>query len=292
MANYTVDANNWGAFYKSVGATGDDDTVMVNIGENFGGTITIDSIDGDGEAEEISYTLPPGWSLDQTGDLATPNEMPNFHSISYNVVNADGVVVGIALFRGNDIHAACFTPGTKISCANGKETLVEALSEGDLVLTERNGLQPIRWIGQRQVLAAGSMVPVCFKAGALGQKQDLWVSPAHRMLLRGPKIEVLFGIEASLVAARELVNGSTIFFDRSAPYVTYIHIAFDRHEIVFANGIPSESFFPETHAVEALPSAQQLELCEIFPELAHGASAYPCAYPTLAAHEATLLRQI
>jgi hypothetical protein len=49
--------------------------------------------------------------------------------------------------------------------------------------------------------------------------------------------------------------------------VTYIHLMFNAHQIVFANGAPSESFYPGPMALSALASPARRELCHLFPEL-------------------------
>ena len=40
------------------------------------------------------------------------------------------------------------------------------------------------------------------------------------------------------------------------PVVAYVHLRLDRHEIVTADGVPAETFFPASHlAVRAFPDA-------------------------------------
>ena len=55
--------------------------------------------------------------------------------------------------------------------------------------------------------------------------------------------------------------------DKAANSVTYVHILFDRHEIVFAEGAPSESLFTGPEALKSLSSAAQAEVFSLFPEL-------------------------
>ncbi len=49
--------------------------------------------------------------------------------------------------------------------------------------------------------------------------------------------------------------------------VTYIHILFDQHEVVFSNGLLSESLYPGKLAVQSMSTATQRELVGLFPEL-------------------------
>ncbi len=182
----------------------------------------------------------------------------------------------------------CFTRGTAIRTARG-EMPVEELVVGDRVWTEGHGMQPVRWICQRVVPATGDFAPVMISAGTLGADRDILVSPAHRMLVQGPEVEVLFGMPKALVAAKDLVNGETITRVTTLQTVEYFHILFDRHEVLQAHGTLSESFFPQANALGSVGAAQRQELFALFPELEFGNGGYSVAYPGLLAHEMALL---
>ena len=182
----------------------------------------------------------------------------------------------------------CFTRGTAIRTAQG-EMVVESLAVGDMVWTESNGMQAIRWICQRTVPANGAFAPVRISAGTLGADRDICVSPAHRMLVKGPDIEVLFGVPKALVAAKDLVNNRTITRETTLESIEYFHIMFDQHEVLEAHGTLSESFFPHASVVGDVGDEQRKELFSLFPELEFGQQGYPVVYPCLMAHEMTLL---
>ncbi|WP_161861499.1 Hint domain-containing protein [Algicella marina] len=178
----------------------------------------------------------------------------------------------------------CFTAGTMIETAQGP-CMVEDLEPGDLIKTADNGYQPLRWIGQTTVAGQGAHAPVLFRKGALGNTRDLLVSQNHRMMLTGSHLEALFSSPDALVAARHLVNDSSI---RVVPHakVTYMHLLFDSHEVIFAEGIPSESFHPGA-AEDAISDETRDEILSLFPELAGDLSSYgPSARRTLTALEA------
>lgn len=160
----------------------------------------------------------------------------------------------------------CFTTGTMIQTPDGPR-VIETLSPGDLVNTRDHGPQPIRWIGQRTVPAKGAYAPVLFAKGALGNTRDLRVSPHHRMLITGWRAQALFDTAEVLVPAIALVNDKTIR-QQSGGRVTYVHILFDQHEIVLAEDIPSESFFPGAAAMNNLEEKARDEILALFPELA------------------------
>ncbi|MEL6913990.1 MAG: Hint domain-containing protein [Pseudomonadota bacterium] len=154
----------------------------------------------------------------------------------------------------------CFTPGTQIRLGAGVVD-VAALRPGDLVQTKDNGLQEVLWVGARRITGARlhvmpELAPVRFTSGALGSGRpdaELVVSPEHRMLVKGPRARALFNSEEVLVSARDLADGQGIWIDRLVREIIYVHVLFERHEIVFANGLETESFHP---AQAALTDAQ------------------------------------
>lgn len=163
-----------------------------------------------------------------------------------------------------DLGPPCFVAGTLIKTPDGPR-LVEDLCEGDLVTTMDNGAQPICWVGKRTVAGAGDFAPIRFAKGALGNDAPLLVSPQHRMLIEGWRAELLFGEDAVLVAAKHLVNADTVHVQPMRE-VTYHHLLFDGHEIVYSNGAPSESFHPGETILDG-DEALRAEIAVLFPEL-------------------------
>lgn len=183
----------------------------------------------------------------------------------------------------------CFVRGTMIETKRG-EIAVEALEEGDLVRTADNGFQPVRWIGARTVSGKGKSAPILVKKGALGNVRDLWLSPAHRVLLQNWQVEVLFGTHEMLASAASLVNDSSIIVQKTDK-VEYFHLLFDRHEIIFSNGAATESFHPGETDLSTMAKAARAEIYALFPELKTKVGAFgPPARKTMQAHEAELLR--
>jgi hypothetical protein len=166
----------------------------------------------------------------------------------------------------------CFTPGTLIRVPGG-EVAVETLRPGDLVETLDNGAQPLRWIGRRRVSGAGDNAPVRIAAGAMGNGRTLQVSAEHRMVVRGWTVELHFGEEELLVAAKHLVGMPGI--DRQPQNsVTYLHLLFDNHEIVFAENAPCESLYPSCWMIENDRSLRA-EIASLFPKLRTRANGKP-----------------
>lgn len=182
----------------------------------------------------------------------------------------------------------CFVKGTLIETAQGP-IAAECLRPGDLVRTLDHGLQPVRWIGQRRISGMGDMAPVRIRAGALGNYRDLLVSPQHRMLIRDWRSEVYFGEPQMFVAAKHLINNKTIA-RTPCHEVTYVHMTFDQHEVILAEGIPTESLHLGTVALSALDRAAQAEVRALFPELEQTRPA-PLARGCLRHWEGRLLRE-
>jgi Ca2+-binding RTX toxin-like protein len=201
-----------------------------------------------------------------------------------------GTAVAGDLLNQENTGVVCFTRGSRILTAEG-EKAIEDLAAGDLVLTMDHGYQPIRWIGSSIVEGKGRFAPIVIEAGTLGNSRTLRVSPQHRMLLSGWQAELLFDEPEVLVAAKLLVNDHTIRAEEAAE-VEYFHMLFDAHEIVYAEGAPSESFHPGHVGWGALAEAAREEILSLFPQLEDmDFTAYgPSARRSLTAPEARVAR--
>lgn len=206
-----------------------------------------------------------------------------------------GRELGRITYESIEKTVICFTPGTLIATPRG-EMPVEHLRPGDRVMTRDNGPQPLRWIGQttlRGVALTPRLRPVRISAGAFGEGvplRDMWVSPNHRMLVMSPRTALYFDEPEVLVAAKHLegLNGVAEVAPRQ---VTYLHMLFDRHELVLANGAWTESFQPGDWSLGGIGADQRAEILDLFPELRAqaGLEAYCAARPSLKKHEARLL---
>ena len=178
----------------------------------------------------------------------------------------------------------CFTAGVRLATAKGQRP-VEKLAIGDLVQTADNGLQPVRWIGMRTLdavdLAANPQLrPIRIRKGALGDrlpKRDLLVSPQHRMMVRSDVAQALFGTDEVLVAAKHLLALDGVEVAEDLTEITYVHLLFDRHEVVYAEGAQSESLYTGEQALRAVGDPARAEIFALFPELAAGAEPVPGA---------------
>ncbi len=162
-----------------------------------------------------------------------------------------------------DLGPPCFAAGTRIETEAGM-TPIEKIKIGDMVRTLDHGLQPVRWHGRSGIAALGNRAPIRFAPNSIGNARELLVSPQHKMLVTGWRAELFFGEDEVLVAAAHLVNADTI---HRAPrrYIDYHHLMFDQHEVLLAEGVPTESFFPGEYILQ--DAALHDEVMELFPDM-------------------------
>ncbi len=158
-------------------------------------------------------------------------------------LNIAGAYVGESDFNiAGDIVltevAACFAAGTQILLEDG-ERPVEQIKPGDRVITENGRAAPVRWVGHRHVdlrhvSEKQDLYLVRIKASAFAAnmpRRDLLVTQDHCIFIDG-----------GLIPARMLVNDASIYLDQSIQQFTYYHLELDRHDILLAEGLPTESY--------------------------------------------------
>lgn len=256
-----------------------------------GATLTITHVNGIPVVAGQTITLSSGQQITLNADgtfTIVGDGQAETASFTYTVANGNGnglSDVGIVTIN----QVPCFVAGTRIRTPLGYR-LVEELQPGDLVMTLDDGPQPLRWVGQRRVAALGNLAPIRIKAGTFGDHGTLMVSPQHRILVRDNLAELLFGDEEVLVAAKELVNDRSIR-QISGGEVEYVHLLFDRHQLLWSEGLLTESYLPGPQTTASLEPELVAEICAIFPELdpSTGKGYSPTARRSLRSYEAMIL---
>lgn len=244
--------------YEAYALTNTDTSTVIDFYDIGGGTQNILALDG----------LAAGATSDNLPVLVGPNSTTT--TLQFN--QPDPGTLTHATVGAGDTGLACFAEGTRLDTPDGPRR-IERLRPGDMVLTRDDGPQPVRWIGARMVPGTGRFAPICVSKGTLGATEDTYVSPQHRVLVTGWQAELLCGATEVLMPAKGLVNGTTV---RRVPraFVRYVHLMFDRHQIVTSAGVDSESFYPGSTGVRGLDQPVAEELFALFPELRRDAASY------------------
>ncbi|WP_170349800.1 MULTISPECIES: Hint domain-containing protein [Ruegeria] len=174
---------------------------------------------------------------------------------------------------GEFVDVLCFASGTLIETLQGPRR-VEDLQVSDQVLTYDHGHKPIRWIGSRclsnaELEAQPRLKPILIRAGALGAgypKQDLVVSPQHRVLVSSTVALRMFDCKDILIPANKLLPLDGVeTLENTSDGVVYFHLLFDTHEIIWSNGTPTESLFTGPEAIKSVSEEARQEIMDLFP---------------------------
>ena len=160
---------------------------------------------------------------------------------------------------------------------------VENLRPGDLVVTRKDGLQPIRMIWKRTIAATElaadpSLAPVVISPRAIGPmmpQQELRIASSHGILLPGYRVEGVKDADVCMIRARDFAAQSEeAWIDRTNRETNFYNLVFDDHQIFAANGLPVESFLPSPMSVSVLGKDEREELERIL-GTPDGNAAYP-----------------
>lgn len=270
--------------------------VLDNDINSSSGTLQITHINGNPVVAGQTITLPTGQTVtllaDGTFDITTDSDFETT-AFTYDVESTDGAgnVTNTDAGFVTVETIPCFVAGTMIDTIDGPRA-VEGLVAGDMVVTRDDGPQPLRWIGSRCVSAIGKMAPICIGENALGQHGEVMVSPLHRVLVKDVLAELMFGEAEVLIAARDLVNDRNIRPVEGGE-VEYVHLLFDQHQVIYAEGLTTESFLPGPQSTKSFEANMVEEICTIFPELdvMTGEGYGPAVRPLLKRYEAAAMRR-
>lgn len=128
--------------------------------------------------------------------------------------------------------------GTRIATAQGWRP-VEAIIEGDLVLTFDRGLQPVRAVTRGTLWQAEdrcpmSLWPLRVPTGALGNKEEMILLPEQPVVIESDTADLLFGDPFAMVHAADLDGVRGIERIQPLDRVDVIQLHFDDDQVVFA----------------------------------------------------------
>jgi hypothetical protein len=159
-----------------------------------------------------------------------------------------------------------FVAGTRIATPMGY-VAVDLLTAGDLVLTADGRHARISWVGTTVVETTAKTAPVRFEIGTMDNMRPLRLGQGHRIRVSGWRAELLFEADAVLATARSFVNGSSVTLDDAGGQTTFVHLAFDRHEIVLAENVPCETLSVDPDDLARLDEQTRLAALESMAQL-------------------------
>lgn len=189
-----------------------------------------------GDGISLLGVLGVGRSITLSGDpfglksSGTYNFLTGTYSKSFTQSDGNGGVI------------TCYLAGSMIETPTG-EKAVELLQAGDLVTTYLNGQKSttsLIWAGTAHMTANTSLpddlagYPVRILKNAIADNvpnRDLLVTAEHCLLFN-----------EAFTPVRMLVNGKSIFYDRSITKYDYFHVETENHSIIMANGVLTETY--------------------------------------------------
>lgn len=141
--------------------------------------------------------------------------------------------------------AACFCRGSRIRTARG-DIPIEEIQIGDHIVVfdddvTKGTTRQVTWVGQSRAVVRSRLpndeagYPVRLLKGAIAHNvpyKDMLITSEHCLFLDG-----------RFVPVRMLVNGRSIFFDKSIASYDYYHVETEDHSVIMADGVLTESYF-------------------------------------------------
>jgi hypothetical protein len=196
----------------------------------------------DGQNLLMQWNNHSGVAPADGGDLGdwlttTPYTADSYNDDSQPDVSNPVTATDLQLMQIIGYDVVCFCRGTLILTERG-EVPVEELAVGDRAVTLSGIAKPIVWIGTgRQLVTRTNRLarPIVVRRGALADNvphSDLRLTHGHALYLKG-----------ALIPVENLVNHRSIAWDDRAQVVEYYHVELANHDVLIANGAPSESYY-------------------------------------------------
>jgi hypothetical protein len=182
---------------------------------------------------------------------------------------------------------AALARGTLIATKTG-HVAVEDLTPGMQIQTLDNGPQRLMWIGsmmliphaQGQEPEMGRLTRLTTDSLGLGRPvPDLVLGPYARILQRHASCLSQSGSYSGLALGREFEDGENAISVTPVSPVPLYHLAFERHQIIRANGVDLESSHPGLPTIRALSFDMRNLLLSLYPHLTGTDDFGPLAYP-------------
>ncbi|GCD51651.1 outer membrane protein [Acetobacter pasteurianus NBRC 3188] len=190
-----------------------------------------------------------------TGDTYTVTlNIPNVEETGFNLVNDN---------QGGTTIVTCFLAGSMISTPNG-DVVVEDIQIGDELVTfdwehDKEVTRPVVWVGKAHAKVRADLpddeagYPVRIIKNAISDGvpyKDMLITAEHCLCFEG-----------KFVPVRMLVNGFSIFYDKSITSYDYYHVETDQHSVITADGMLTESYLDTGNRRTFRQEGQVATLC-------------------------------
>ncbi|WP_255031730.1 Hint domain-containing protein [Acetobacter persici] len=224
--------------------------VVLSINSNYKDTIILAIIGDYDYTGQTWYVNDPSQGLNLTvmNIIYNGNQVElNIPGNPFNLVNNVLVDTNTLLVDGvNNIYSiqTCFLAGSMIRTPDG-DVAVEDIQIGDEVIAfdwrnNQNITRPVVWVGKTRAAVrpelsddeAGWPVRILKDAIADGVPyKDMLITAEHCLFFKD-----------SFVPVRMLVNGVSIFYDKSITSYDYYHVETEQHSVIMADGMLTESY--------------------------------------------------
>lgn len=207
----------------------------------------------------LGLTVPTGLPKDllllrdvTTGALhfVFPDGVPNALGMIAMVVSLDEIGYDLAT-KG----PLCLAEGSLVETDIGPVPVEELVRGSRLVCPRGQPLTVLTTVTEaRPEGGIAAHLPVVIRADAFGPgcpARDLKITQQHRIGVKGPLVELMFGLEAALVPALGLVDFQKIVIGYSER-PKYCHLICDRHDLCLVEGLTVETLLWGDRAFEML----------------------------------------
>ncbi|WP_215754829.1 Hint domain-containing protein [Acetobacter sp. P5B1] len=238
-ADVTLGGNSSGAG-QTFNFSGSDNTLNVTNGTTFTGVIR-----GFSQGDQLDLNIAGNPSYDSTTGILTittsGGKVYTYDIGAGYTGSFANTVGGVVTYSGS---TPCFLAGSMIRTSQG-EVSVENLQVGDEVVTfdwkkDQYVSRSVAWVGKASATVrshlpddeAGWPVRILKDAIAEGVPyKDMLVTSEHCLFFEG-----------NFVPARMLVNGVSVFYDKSFTSYEYYHVETEQHSVIIADGMLTESY--------------------------------------------------
>lgn len=170
------------------------------------------------------------------------------------------------------------------------------ITSGEKVLTLENGYQTVLWVGRGKSTEINPSLTttICISSCTLGKSRHggaVFFAPDQNILLRNTMNDLFFGSDNVLSKTKYLTHLPGVEQIKNKCPTDWVHLLFDRVEMVQVEGLWVESMVPELQMLRFGPREMCAEIEAAIPSLRYdvGIAAYTHNMPVLNKKEVKML---